>query len=585
MSSNAFILPAPPQIPPCGLDKTVTRGPAAFKPKPPGESSDPAKSFSATLNAISERRHGTRPKAAAAEKPGLTSRDSDTDSPSSRTSSNTIDRPCDHAEPDEACRPKESASSLNRQQEVGLLPFYLMNFSVTHEGALAVEPPSGSTPQAGLSMLTDLVGHLLRQQGQVEGEQLGIGRFEQLQFSISPEETNRAFFERIAFGVVMKRDGEGMPGETVRLFDFRQVMLPSASTALDGALSGQPESAGINGNAVSNPLLQMLGITGAAGMITPDAGSTHGSIAAAGGEGAHLNAAILDKLLTASQPAQAEMSENAKTVAAGHDGRSSTWAAGDSSSDILLEARARQMSEISQPLKIQAGFKADVDQPANPNSANEGLTVKTPEEVFGNKSALPKSEILAVEALGSKINQIDGDSKDSGFLFSQDQLPQHLARLENSGQPSESAARSLMPQTLDQIVQKAALSLHNGQHEVHLHLKPDFLGHIRMQIISEGQQVAIKMVAELPFVKDMLENNLHQLKADLQAQGLDIDELEVSVAHDSHAERDVHQKAQAAKLQAGETGADSDDESSQETGQTQSRIDGPTADTAIDYFA
>jgi flagellar hook-length control protein FliK len=93
------------------------------------------------------------------------------------------------------------------------------------------------------------------------------------------------------------------------------------------------------------------------------------------------------------------------------------------------------------------------------------------------------------------------------------------------------------------------------------------------------------MVAELPFVKDMLENNLHQLKAELQSQGLDIDELEVSVAHDSHAERDVHQNAEATKLQAGKTGANSDDSSSEEPGETQSRDDGLMAETAIDYFA
>mgnify|MGYP001827082079 CR=1 FL=1 len=83
----------------------------------------------------------------------------------------------------------------------------------------------------------------------------------------------------------------------------------------------------------------------------------------------------------------------------------------------------------------------------------------------------------------------------------------------------------------------------------------------------------------------MLENNLHQLKADLQSQGLDIDELEVSVAHDSHAERDVHQNAEAAKLQAGKNGTDSDDGSSEEPGQAQHRDGGPLAETAIDYFA
>jgi flagellar hook-length control protein FliK len=129
------------------------------------------------------------------------------------------------------------------------------------------------------------------------------------------------------------------------------------------------------------------------------------------------------------------------------------------------------------------------------------------------------------------------------------------------------------------------LSLHNGQHEIQLHLKPDYLGHIRMQIVSEGQQVAIKIATEFPFVKDMLENNLHQLKADLQAQGLNIDELEVSVAHDSHAGGDLHQNAETTRLQAIKDDTDCDDGSAEKPAQAQSRDGSAMAQTAIDYFA
>jgi flagellar hook-length control protein FliK len=416
---------------------------------------------------------------------------------------------------------------------------------------------------------------------------LGIGPFEQLQANISPEATNWSLFEQIAVGAKHYQEGAGRMGNPGQFFGFWHWMFPSASTAQEGTINGQPESSGINGNAPLNSLLQMLGMgtTGAAWGLNPDTGSLHGPKMAAGQEGAHLDGALLDRLTALFQSAQTSISENAKIAAAGHDGSLSSGATGDSNSETLLEAQVRQMSENSQPLKIQAALKAATEHPANPNSANEGITVKTPEEVFGIKSALQKSEMLPVHELGNKISQIDGDSKDSGFLFSQDQLPQHLTKLENGAQPSEAASRSLMPQTLNQIVQKAALSLHYGQHEVQLHLKPDFLGHIRMQIISEGQQIAIKMVAEFPFVKDMLENNLHQLKTELQAQGLDIDELEVSVSHDSHAERDVQQNAEAAKRQAGKTGTDSEDGSSEEPGQTQSRDGDQMAETAIDYFA
>jgi flagellar hook-length control protein FliK len=575
MSSDAFILPALPQIPAFGLNGPAAKGSAAFKSNPLRESADPSKSFSATLNRISDRRYGSKPEATPAAKPAVTSPGSDTDSESTQKISKTAASPHDHIEENQAPRSKE-------------MPSQLMEVATAEDGSSVVEPPSGLTTESVLLMLTELIGLGHPQNPPVEGEQLGIGSFEQLQANISPEATNGSLFEQIAVRASHYQEGAGRMGNPGQFFELWHSMFPSATTAQDGALNGQPELSGINGNAPLNQLLQMLGLgtTGAAWDINPDTGSSQDPKMAAGQQGAHLDAALLERLTALFQSAQTSVSENAKTAAAGHDGSLSSWATGDSNSEAFLEAQARQMSENSQPLKIQETLKAAAEHPANPNSATEGITVKTPEEVFGIRSAVQKSEMLPVDALGNKISQIDGDSKDSGLLFSQDQMPQHLARLENGANSSEATERSLMSQTLNQIVHKAVLSLHNGQHEVQLHLKPDFLGHIQMRIVSEGQHVAIKMVAEFPFVKDMLENNLHQLKANLQAQGLDIGELEVSVAHDSHAENEPHKNTESGRIQAVKNGTNSDAGSSQESGQAQSPDDGgPVAETAIDYFA
>jgi hypothetical protein len=542
MSSDAFMLPVLPQIPASGLNGTDTKGPAAFKSSSPGESSDSGRSFSATLNRISEHRYGNNQKATPADKPAAASRDSNTNSASSQRMSKTTDRSHDQMKEVETSGPKETAPFIFALSDFGFMPSHLVDLSIAEDGSSAVEPLSGSATTPDLLLLTDLIG-FLNQQQQNTGEQMSIGAFEQLQAGISPEATNRAFFE------------------------FWQWMFPSPSTAPDGSINGQPESSGINGNAPLNPLLPMPGM------------------GATGPEALHSNAELLLKMATPSQPAQSEISENAKMAVDGNVSRLSFWATGDANSETLLEAQARQMSENAQRLAVQTTIKAAVEQPANPNSASEGLSARLPGEVFDIKSAVQKSEMLAVDTLGNKISQIDGDGKDSGFLFSQDQMPPNLARLENGAQSAEAAPRNLMSQTLDQIVQKAVLSLHNGQHEIELHLKPDYLGHIRMQIVSEGHQVAIKIAAEFPFVKDMLESNLHQLRADLQAQGLNIDELEVSVAHDFHAKGDLNQNAGAAKLQILKTDAVSDDGSSVKPGEAESRDGVSMAETAIDYFA
>jgi len=48
-------------------------------------------------------------------------------------------------------------------------------------------------------------------------------------------------------------------------------------------------------------------------------------------------------------------------------------------------------------------------------------------------------------------------------------------------------------------------------------------------------------VAELPMVKELLENNLPQLRAELQGQGLEIDKFEVSVGGESESQNKEQQ--------------------------------------------
>jgi len=569
MSSNAFMLPVLPQTPAPGLSRAPGNGRTAVKSSRLSESSDQGKSFSSTLNQISDRKHHRSLKSTDTDKPAVASRRSVKPGKMSKTNAHTRDDIKENGAHPSPVSGKESRS-IHPWLAFGLMPYHLINGSVADDGSLAAEPPSDSTRGPILGMLTDLIGHLQPQGQELQSERVGIGPFEQLQANISPEALNRFFFKQLTPWRMQHQDSGDLIGKP----------------AQEGSLNGQPETSGVNVNALLNPLLNMLGMgtTGALWGLNPNISSSGGLNMAAGLETPYLNEDFLLKMATSSQSAETGISENAKMAAAGHDSRLTFWASGDSNSETLLEAQARQMGENSQPLKNQAALKAAVEQPANPNSATEGITAKTPEEVFGIKSAVSKSEIAPLDGLDHKITQINADSKDSGSLFSQDQMPPHLVKLENAAPSSETAQRSLMPQTLNQIVQKAVLSLHNGQHEVQIDLKPDFLGHIRMQIVSEGQQLAIKIVAEFPFVKDMLENNLHQLKAELQTQGLDIDELEVSVAHDSHTQGDTHQTAETAKVQAAGNGTDFDDGSSEKPGQSQS-MGGAMAETAIDYFA
>jgi hypothetical protein len=129
----------------------------------------------------------------------------------------------------------------------------------------------------------------------------------------------------------------------------------------------------------------------------------------------------------------------------------------------------------------------------------------------------------------------------------------HEASLEKAsgaaaaGREKEPAAGAVRTGMFEQIVQRAVVQVRNDQSEIKIHLKPDFLGNVRMQILTENHQVSVRILTELPAVRDMIEAGIQQLKSELQSQGLQVDRLEVSVSDDlrRHSE---HKARQGAKL-------------------------------------
>ena len=141
-------------------------------------------------------------------------------------------------------------------------------------------------------------------------------------------------------------------------------------------------------------------------------------------------------------------------------------------------------------------------------------------------------------------------------------------------------------QITDQIMRKAAFHLRNGQHEVIIVLKSDFLGHLRMLVISENQKVTVRILVENGFVKDLIESNLHQLKADLQHQGLEVGKLEVRIACEPEASG--HSQEKKSQWRAGQDKVRHQEHDNQKD--EQQKENGPPPRTAnnaatVDYFA
>ena len=85
----------------------------------------------------------------------------------------------------------------------------------------------------------------------------------------------------------------------------------------------------------------------------------------------------------------------------------------------------------------------------------------------------------------------------------------------------------------NQIIENAKFVLTDTQSEMHMDLKPESLGKLSIKIATENGMIAAKITAESEHVKAIIESNLNQLKDSLQKQGLNIQNLSVSVGQDS----------------------------------------------------
>jgi hypothetical protein len=248
------------------------------------------------------------------------------------------------------------------------------------------------------------------------------------------------------------------------------------------------------------------------------------------------------------------------------------------------------LQDLSQKRETAKGI-LNTDSPAANKSMPQPLPNEEAVSKIINDAQLirdtgPKPNTLSGEELGGKILKTDAGNSDLSPPGSQSQTIDRTLETASSAKETEIGRGRLQDQTVDQIVKKAFIHLRNGQAEAKIHLKPEFLGHIRMQVMTENQQVSIKILTEYPFVKEMLENNIQQLKSELQQQGLVVDRLEVSVSRDSaefgHTRentpwlRPKHRRAgKGTKL----TSAD------EISGKTRATELSPEASTIVDYFA
>jgi hypothetical protein len=464
----------------------------------------------------------------------------------------------------------------------------LFQMVLTTDGAWLDQGPTFPFKPLNSDVLPALT---LTDQIQFEGqmtysELLQIGPFEQLQYDISPEASNMSFLKqllnRIA-GHQFAAESSGFHADnSIFASGSSQTAVPIEADIPDGQMGRVVNWI----DRLISFLNQRTDYPSLSSDFTASTVNVDGKQTIVNGDPVNIKEDLFwQNIIRTARPTDTASTQPTQLTGVENDRRLSAGPAKLIQAESRVQPHLQKDGQQTESARYLPPAKV-AEQAMNPNGAVGNSVAKLMQENISFKPSGLQNDLAAIEQTSSKVIQVDGEAKDGGFLGSQESLPNHTTRLESAGHSAEGARRSLAAQTMNQIVQKAVLLNNNGQNTIQIDLKPDFLGPIRMQIVTESHQVAVRIVAEIPFVKDMLESNLNQLKTELQAQGLEVDELEVSVAHDSRAEDDLYQKAaEARRVRAAKSNRHSIDATAEEEGITRPVHSHDRVESAIDFFA
>ena len=91
---------------------------------------------------------------------------------------------------------------------------------------------------------------------------------------------------------------------------------------------------------------------------------------------------------------------------------------------------------------------------------------------------------------------------------------------------------------LSSVIEKAYWHQENGRAQARIQLKPAFLGHLHLNVLTDHSRVSVEIRVETPLAREFIEMNLQALKTDLQDSGLEIDKINVIVDPDTDNHRE-----------------------------------------------
>lgn len=168
--------------------------------------------------------------------------------------------------------------------------------------------------------------------------------------------------------------------------------------------------------------------------------------------------------------------------------------------------------ENAEKLQFQKSDNIDFNKNVEDNTKDEGK---------------PKqSEISDVEIEDLDITRKNSDKEGKYFVSDKKteiNLAKDLEKFPNKSEPVD------MKKTIEQIAEKMKFSIDNNKNQIRINLKPETLGELRMEIEVVNSVLTAKVMVDNEKTKELIQNNLFQLKDEIKNTGLEIKSFEVFV--------------------------------------------------------
>ncbi|MCL2171925.1 MAG: flagellar hook-length control protein FliK [Defluviitaleaceae bacterium] len=206
---------------------------------------------------------------------------------------------------------------------------------------------------------------------------------------------------------------------------------------------------------------------------------------------------------------------------------------------VPKEQAAMEITDTTEiPVEVQAGFAEVL----------EGETIS--EFVAKNVETAEVAEVAVEDDLAEVVRPIVENAAEQNIVadnsaISPDFNP--MQGLDNFTSAVEAAITAeaqfqspINPQNvIDQIVENMRFETRGPEAEIRITLKPEHLGDLTMRIATINGTVTAMFLAESQRIKEIIESQFNALRDALNAQGLQVAEIEVSVSNGDSAREDA----------------------------------------------